>query len=351
MTDKTKKILKLAGYALGFIISVSIVTVLVANSWDSFVKIWAEVRTKYLVTAFFLAVFIYVFMGLSLWEVLKVMGRKISPVKAVAIALVSTSVNYLVSSLGVSGFALRAHMLSEEDVPFGLSVTASVVITVLLYLVLGVIILQGSILLLFKSETNTMEVVQGLLLITGMATVCVVIIQFLFKSELRVVWLRKGFRFVNRVIYTLFSVLIRKSQFDNFKNQLEVGISAIQSRIGKLTPAVAYICADWLFTMLVLYFAFRAVGLMISPIVLVAGFAVGMATTLIPILPGGLGAMELAMTAVYAKMGIEWDKALMACLIYRVLYYIMPGIISIFVYWIVKANNKIRRKKREAANA
>ena len=64
-----------------------------------------------------------------------------------------------------------------------------------------------------------------------------------------------------------------------------------------------------------------------------AGFAVGMMATLIPILPGGLGAMELAMTAVYAQMGIDWDAALMATLIYRVVYYILPGIVSIFIYW------------------
>lgn len=43
--------------------------------------------------------------------------------------------------------------------------------------------------------------------------------------------------------------------------------------------------------------------------------------------------MELAMTAVYAQMGIDWDAALMATLIYRVVYYVIPGIISIFIYW------------------
>ena len=39
------------------------------------------------------------------------------------------------------------------------------------------------------------------------------------------------------------------------------------------------------------------------------------------------------MTAVYAQMGIDWDAALMATLIYRVVYYILPGIVSIFIYW------------------
>ena len=120
----------------------------------------------------------------------------------------------------------------------------------------------------------------------------------------------------------------------------------------KMTMTIVYVCADWLFTILVLYFAFRAVGIHISAGVLVAGFAVGMVTTLIPLLPGGLGAMELAMTAVYAQMGIDWDAALMATLIYRVVYYILPGIVSIFIYWGLQlSSSSAPRKPKRAKGA
>ena len=71
-----------------------------------------------------------------------------------------------------------------------------------------------------------------------------------------------------------------------------------------------------------------------------------MVTTLIPLLPGGLGAMELAMTAVYSQMGIDWDSALMATLIYRVVYYIIPGIISIFIYWGLQLSSPAPRKSK-----
>ncbi|MBQ3666952.1 MAG: UPF0104 family protein, partial [Elusimicrobiaceae bacterium] len=91
---------------------------------------------------------------------------------------------------------------------------------------------------------------------------------------------------------------------------------------------------------------FRAVGVFLSPGVLVAGFAVGMVTTLIPILPSGLGAMELAMTAVFSQMGIDWDAALMATLIYRVVYYVLPGIVSIFIYWGLQLSTPENETKR-----
>ena len=93
-----------------------------------------------------------------------------------------------------------------------------------------------------------------------------------------------------------------------------------------------------------------AIGIKIQIGVLLAGFAIGMVTTLIPFLPGGLGAMELAMTSVFSQMGIDWDSALMAALIYRFVYYIIPGIISVFVYWGLKLSEPTKPSKTKANN-
>ena len=328
-----KKPLKYLLYTLGILLSLGLIAFMVYQAKDSFVKIWQGVRTKYLFLSLFSSVLIYVSMGLSLYEVLRIMGRRISKSAAIGIALVSTTVNYVGSSLGVSGFALRAHLLNRRRVPFGTCVTASIVITVLLYFVLAVIILQGSVLMLFNSSATTMQILKNFSLIVVMCAVCVVITAFLFNNEWRSRWLRKIFRLMNKVLFHVFRALIPKGKYDNFMDQLDEGIDLIHKKKNKLTMTIVYVCGDWLFTIFVLYFAFRAVGIHLPAGVLVAGFAVGMVTTLIPILPGGLGAMELAMTAVYAQMGIDWDAALMATLIYRVVYYVIPGIISIFIYW------------------
>ena len=328
-----KKPLKYLLYTLGILLSLGLIAFMVYQAKDSFVKIWQGVRTKYLFLSLFSSVLIYVSMGLSLYEVLRIMGRRISKSAAIGIALVSTTVNYVVSSLGVSGFALRAHLLNRRRVPFGTCVTASIVITVLLYFVLAIIILQGSVLMLFNSSATTVQLLKNFSLIVVMCAVCVVITAFLFNNEWRSRWLRKIFRLMNKVLFHVFRALIPKGKYDNFMDQLDEGVDLIHKKKNKLTMTIVYVCGDWLFTIFVLYFAFRAVGIHITAGVLVAGFAVGMVTTLIPILPGGLGAMELAMTAVYAQMGIDWDAALMATLIYRVVYYVIPGIISIFIYW------------------
>lgn len=342
-----KKTLKFLLYSLGIVFSVGIIVVMVYQTRDSFVKIWQGVSTCFLFLSLASSVLIYVAMGLSLYEVLRIMGKRISKSAAIGIALVSTTVNYVVSSLGVSGFALRAHLLSRRRVPFGMCVTASIVITVLLYFVLAMIILQGSVLMLFNSSATTMQLVKNFALIVIMCAVCVVVTAFLFNNEWRSKWLRKTFRMINKVLYHVFRALISKGKYDTFMDQLDEGIDLIHKKKKKLTSTIVYVCADWLFTILVLYFAFRAVGVHITAGVLVAGFAVGMVTTLIPLLPGGLGAMELAMTAVYSQMGIDWDAALMATLIYRVVYYIIPGIISIFIYWGLQLSTPPSARKKK----
>ncbi len=328
-----KKWTKYSLYVLGIILSVGIIAFLVYQGKDSMIKIWQEVKTKYLFLSLLSSVLIYVSMGMSLYEVLRIMGRRINKGAAIGIALVSTTVNYVVSSMGVSGFALRAHLLNRRRVPFGMCVTASIVITVLLYFVLAVIILQGSVLMFFNASATTLQIVKNFLLIVVMCAVCAFITTFLFNNEWRSKWVRKIFRWLNKFLFHVFRALIPKGRYDDFVDQLDEGIELIHKKKKKLTWTIIYVCADWLFTILVLYFAFRAVGVHISAAVLVAGFAIGMVTTLIPLLPGGLGAMELAMTAVFAQMGIDWDAALMATLIYRVVYYILPGIVSIFIYW------------------
>lgn len=342
-----KKPVKYLLYSLGILLSLGIIGLLVYQAKDSFIKIWREVSTKYLFLSLLSSVLIYVSMGMSLYEVLRIMGRKIGRGAAVGIALVSTTVNYVVSSLGVSGFALRAHLLNRRRVPFGMCVTASIVITVLLYFVLAIIILQGSILMCINSSATTMQLLKNFILIVVMCVVCAAVTAFLFNNEWRSKWVRRIFRLINKVLFHVFRALIPKGKYDDFVDQLDEGIDLIHKKKKKLTWTIIYVCADWLFTILVLYFAFRAVGVHITAGVLVAGFAVGMVTTLIPLLPGGLGAMELAMTAVYAQMGINWDAALMATLIYRVVYYILPGIVSIFIYWGLQLSESPRSKKNK----
>ena len=231
-----KKPFKYSLYTLGMFLSLGLLAVLIYQAKGSFVKIWQTVQTKYLVLSVISSALIYISMGMSLYEMLRIMGRRISKSAAIGIALVSTTVNYLISSLGASGFALRAHLLNRRRVPFGTCVTASIVITVLLYFVLAVIILQGSILMLFHSSATPVQLLKNFGIIVVMCAVCAVITALLFNNELRYKSIRKLFRLLNKVLFHGFGALIRKGHYDDFMDQLDEGIALIHKKTGPKSP-------------------------------------------------------------------------------------------------------------------
>ena len=335
---------------LSCLISVSIIAWLIWSAKDNFFKIWHDANSWYLLLACLASATIYVFMGLSLWETLKLLGRKINLGAAISIAFVSTTVNYLVSSMGASGFALRAHLLGKRKVPLGISVMASIIISVLLYFILIVIILLGSLLLILNHNASPEQMIRNFMVVVVIAVIGALITAFIFNNRFRYKAMRKTFLWINKVIYKLFGALIPKNNFSAFAMQLDNGLKTIHKNKAKLTLATLYICGDWIFTILILYLAFLAIGIKMQIGVLLAGFAIGMVTTLIPLLPGGLGAMELAMTSVFSQMGIDWDSALMAALIYRFVYYIIPGIISVFVYWGLKLSEPSKPSKTKTSD-
>ncbi len=332
MADLKKKLL----VYLPILISAAILAWLIYPSFPALKRTLAGASGAWLAVSLLFAVSSYTCMSLTLWEVLSILGFQLPFWETGGIALVSTTVNYFFSSGGVSGFATRAHLLCKRRVPYGISVTSSVVISVLIYLVLSLIILQGVLLRLIdhpRFDLTFFEGVIGVMLILGFAFA---LTTMLFHHELRSAWGRKVYDGVNYVMYFFSKREIPEETFLEFEGQLNEGIHKLHDRKFELQTVIAYVCADWISTIFILYFAFKAVGVDISSGVLVTGFAFGMLMTIIPILPGGLGAMEAAMTASYAQMGIPWEKALAAALIFRLFYYLLPAFFSIFIYWGLK---------------
>ena len=303
----------------------------------------------FLIAALFFACTSYLFMALSLWEVLKILGHRLPFWPTAGVAFVSTTVNYFVSSGGVSGFATRAHLLSKRKIPYGISVTSSVVISVFIYLVLSIIIAEGMVLQILKTNQFGMKFLEGVAGILFVLCFAFGLVLMFFHHELRSAWARKIYHAVNHVLFFFSKKEIPEETFIEFEGQLAAGIRTIHARKYELPLVLAYVCLDWISNIFILNFAFRAVGVNLGSTKLIIGFAFGQLMTVIPILPGGLGAMEAAMTAAYTQMGVELGHALAATLIFRFLYYLVPSFASIFVYWALKVSEKHEHHARENA--
>ncbi|HOX22079.1 MAG TPA: lysylphosphatidylglycerol synthase transmembrane domain-containing protein [Elusimicrobiales bacterium] len=298
-----------------------------------FQKTFSSITAWHLALVLLASACAYTCMGLALHEVLKALDYRIGYAESIGIAFVSTTVNYIVSSLGAGGFALRAHLLKKRNVPFPVVLISSALILMLLYFVLALLVMQGCLLLIFGAEGGREHVLQGVIGVTLLLSVCFVLAMLFFKPQLRSLWMGKGFKLVNRLFYLCSVKQIPDESYAKFYEQVEQGIALIHEKKHKLTTVLLAVCGDWIFTISVLELAFYGLGVRMGPGELVVGFAVGLAATLIPILPGGVGALEFAMTAVFAGFGVPWATALTAVLIFRVAYFIIPGLISVLVYW------------------
>ena len=330
-------------------VTVGIFVFFVWRGYADFAKIVSHAQPRYLVFTFVASAVTYLFMGLSLWEVLRILGHRLNLGAAVSIAFVSTTINYFISSMGASGFALRAHLLRKRHIPFGASVTASVVITVLLYMILALLVLQGSMFLVLRSQGTKLQIMEGFLGVVVLLAVCFFVGLAFFNHEFRSKWVKAACKGVNHIIYFFSGPVIPQESFIKFEEQLEHGIKIIHRKKYSLAGAIGYVCADWIFNMLILHMAFKTIGIDMAVGPLVAGFALGMVTTLIPVLPGGLGAMELTMTAAYTGFGVEWHSAFVASVIYRIAYYVVPSAISVFVYWGLKLSEPLGLEQEKEA--
>ena len=93
-----------------------------------------------------------------------------------------------------------------------------------------------------------------------------------------------------------------------------------------------YICADWFLMLATLYTAFRCVGQAVPMHIVVIGFSTGILLSVVNLVPGGLGIMEGSMAAVFSGLGVPLESAVVATVIYRVSYYIIPLLVTLLFF-------------------
>jgi uncharacterized protein (TIRG00374 family) len=90
---------------------------------------------------------------------------------------------------------------------------------------------------------------------------------------------------------------------------------------------------DWFSSMVALECCFEALGYRLSPGVLVTGFAIGVTAGLVSMVPGGLGVQDGSMAGIYHLLGVPLEHAVLAAVLFRVVYYFIPFGVSLASYW------------------
>jgi uncharacterized protein (TIRG00374 family) len=100
-----------------------------------------------------------------------------------------------------------------------------------------------------------------------------------------------------------------------------------------LLVLVGLTVADRTCSVAALWFCFDALGDPISLGVLLTGFSMGVTAGVLSMVPGGLGVQEGSMASVYALLGVSLQQAALAAILFRVVYYLIPYLASLGLYW------------------
>jgi len=142
------------------------------------------------------------------------------------------------------------------------------------------------------------------------------------------------YRWINRISFRLRRKrAFKKASLHVFKKDFHKGISVMMAQKRAMITPIFYVFLDWLCCLLALYFSFVSIGYMIPPGVLIVGFAVGIFVSLLSVIPGAIGIMEGSMAAIYYSLNVPLEVAIIAVLLYRLVYYILPFVSSIVFYY------------------
>jgi uncharacterized protein (TIRG00374 family) len=310
-----------------------LVLLFVLSDWRKLLHTAAHIRPGVLALPFALTLVSYAAMARSYQGIADVAECRLGFRAWLRITFVSNTANYLVTSAGLSGFALRMYLLARQGVPSNRAVLISLVqtfftnFTLLLFLLggLATVVAGGS---LRGPELAAAEsVVVAFAVILAFAAVLAV--HRRLRRRVLFFLADAGHRLLRRIVPRWTPGRVR---FWRFQHSLNAGLEFLFARKRRMATPAAWILIDWVLTMAILWAAFRAVNHPIAPGIVVIGFAVGICLSLVSIVPGGLGIMEGSMVAVFHSLGVDYDAALVAVLIFRLAYYALPLLVSLFFF-------------------
>jgi uncharacterized protein (TIRG00374 family) len=250
-----------------------------------------------------------------------------------SIMFISYTINFVVSSGGWAGIALRSYLLRHEKVPYSVTVPISFAQNLVFNLVLVCVSFGGLIFLRehpeFVGGTKEWLVLAAML---GLIAVVVVMLLLFFHSRFRKWFMGLVIRCGNWVGRTFLRKKTSLQRLVEIRNNTENTIQFLHRGWIQLFVVLFWVSMDWCFTALTLYFCFRAVGVPLPLGLLMMGFTVMFLTSTINPVPAGLGISESVLAWVFGNLGVHREETLVAAILFRMVFYLLPMAVSTALY-------------------
>jgi len=260
-------------------------------------------------------------------------GRPLSFSACFKISLLSSTLNYLMSVAGLSGVAAKVYLLSREKIPPSNTLSISIIHGFLTNTIAVVFIYLGFFYLYSQHEISdrSQEVGFIVLFIAFLMTWLTIqtVVHEAFRKKLWQIVLRAGTWICEKLKKPHWIQLERaEAFFQNFNESLNM----IMRNTGILLVPASLALLDWAFMFVCLKLSFVAINYQVDYRTLMVGFSIGLFMGLFSLTPASIGLMEGSMVVAFTQMGLDYEYALLGILIYRIAYYFLPIIASVFFY-------------------
>ena len=320
---------------IGIFIFIAVAVLIGVSDMRKMIRLSAKLDPYFLGLSFCAAFTSYLLIALSLKKILELMDIRLSFLEIFNISWVSTSINYVLSTGGIGGFTARVYLLKKKGVSYSDTIVVSIIHTFIINVILMLFVLIGFTSLITSKQMRAHNFIVSSFLIFIALYMTYLAFKSVINREFRESWIDRIAWWVNK-LSSFFSKkeedLIAGGKLASFKGEFNQGMELMGLRRGELKAPVLYVFLDWIGCLLTLYFCFLAIHYFIPPEVLVVGFAVGLFASILSLVPGGLGVMEGSMAAIYYSLNVPLEEAIVAVILYRLVYYVFPFLTSLLLY-------------------
>jgi uncharacterized protein (TIRG00374 family) len=301
---------------------------LLVADWEAILEVIGESNWALLFPALLMTGISYACISYSFAEVGLLMDIPIRRHRLAGIGFVSAVLNHLVQSGGVAGYGVRYALMQRERVPLNDVLAASILHFYLTSLAMQAILPLGFLYLLSNATlTRATSISIGVLAVV-LILVFVAESLLIFRSGAR----RKVLGGIGKLAKRLFRKDVRRVLTD-FDAAMARGISGMRRQPRSAALVGILVLVDWFGSALALGFCFEALGSPLAPGVLFTGFVIGVMAGVLSALPAGIGVQEGSMAGVFALLGVGFEEAVLAALLFRGVFYLVPYLVSLGFYW------------------
>ena len=289
-------------------------------------QLWGKAEWDYLVIALGFVAISYLFASLSVVVMLRVFGVEVNKFYLLRVGFVS---NVLSSLIAIpASLALRLLVLGRHGVTPSQTVGSSLLLSYFKNLVFFILIPFSLIYIIFSYPLAFGGVAVMVLLIVILIVVIGAAAFILFNGQIRA--------FVLRVLGNIWHFITRKhieKRLSDFGDSITQGFNELRQKPKFGLLLAGLIVGDVAAMIAGLAFCFKALGIPVHLGVLITGFNFGITLTVISFIPGDLGVQEASIAGILAIFGVPFSLGVLGAILFRVLYYFVPFVVSLGFYW------------------